>query len=125
MRNDLLEEINLEIKTIDALSKSVQCFRAGIAYCGEIAQRSHTIGEHISRLNKLLVESGIWEEAGGKPSGLILGDAPPLTKRARRTERVRDLAGRIAGGPTRQRQRTGYIADDRRPTPCSTAHLRQ
>lgn len=75
---ELMEEIVLETKAIGAINDSLQSLQAGIAYGSDVQKKTYSLGGHLVRLCKILADSGIAEQAGGKILGVYLGPTGPL-----------------------------------------------
>jgi hypothetical protein len=82
---DLLREmgaINQQLGFIDAISQGLthlkSGYKAGQAYNQQIQNSAHSLQEHIVLLNKLLTDSGIYNDAGNALGEALLGPAGPL-----------------------------------------------
>jgi hypothetical protein len=78
VRKEVLDQIDQQLDLIEDLSKGLQSYQAGVAYGQQIQTGAHTLSQHLTLLNQLLANSGIYEEAGGQALGVFLGPAGPL-----------------------------------------------
>jgi len=78
VRREMLDQIDKQLDLIEDVSKGLQSYQAGVAYAQQIQAGTHNLAQHITFLNQLLTNSGIYEEVGGEAMGVFLGPAGPL-----------------------------------------------